>query len=105
MNPPEEEHGSLEELLAAARPAQVPGLGERSVAAVGDRGFARKIAWLDAGDAARVALRVAVPLLVVATLLAIWSLTTRRPTAEPTRTERPFGPSLGGAGFLGKELE
>lgn len=95
----------LEELLAASRPAPVPGLGERSWAAVGDRRFAWRIAWLEAGDAARYTLWIAAPLLIVATTLATISLAHRHSTREPRRQERPFQPSFRDAGFLGMELE
>jgi hypothetical protein len=104
MSPPLE-RDSLEELLAAARPAPVPGLGERSCAAVGDRRFASRIAWLDAGDAARRVLWIAIPLLVVATALAIVSLSGRGRAPEPRPRGRPFQPSFRDAGFLGQELD
>lgn len=104
MTSPDEQRDPLEELLAARRPAPVPGLGERSVAAVHDRAFARRVAWLEAGDAARHVLWVAVPLLVVTTALAAVTLR-RHARPEALRPERPFQPSFRAAGFLGQELE
>jgi len=104
MSPPQD-RDPLEELLAASRPAPVPGLGERSCAAVGDRRFARRIAWLDAGDGARSILWLAVPLLIAATTLAAMSLERRHSTSGPRRPERPFQPSFRDAGIFGLELE
>ncbi len=104
MSPPED-RDPFEELLAASRPAPVPGLGERSCAAVGDRRFARRIAWLDAGDGARSILWLAVPLLIAATTLAALSLERHRPTSEPGPHERPFQPNFRDAGFFGLALE
>ena len=67
--------------------------------------FGRRIAWLDAGDAARLVLWVTLPVLVVATALAAAALSRRGPASGPTRSERPFQPSFRPAGFLGQELE
>jgi hypothetical protein len=100
-----EERDSLERLLGAWRPAPVSGLGERSLAAVSDRAFGRRIAWFEAGGAARWVLCLAVPLLIVATTLALVSVSRARSTPEPSRPGRLFQPSLRVAGLLGEELE
>ncbi len=96
---PLEDRDPLERLLASSRPAPVWGLGERAFAAATDRAFARRIAWIEAGDAARWILWIAGPLLVVSAAVVVASVSRR---ASPHAS--PFQPSFR-AGPLGTELE